>query len=264
MTRPLQQVKFGALAALMAASTVSSLFNTAQVNAAVDCTSDAIIRCGVTYTTQQQGLREIKRDIERNRGMYRISKQAQDYLSTHGGEVNIAEGRLYENGVITVGGEVVARESHTFGRFLLEGRNPFMSNGETYYRAPAREFVAAGEYKKVYVALTTNGEYIAAVVQTCGNPVDAEAVKQPTPPKPETPKPEPQAPVTEKPTPVTSAPAQPVAQPVVQKTADPVVAKGTPEAIASTGLTDVFAKGLGVSTVTALLAYALTARRRLF
>lgn len=260
MTRPLQQVKFGALAALMVASTVSSLVNTTAVSAVVDCTNDAVIRCGVTYTTQRQSREQMRNDMQTNDGLYSISQAARKYLREHEGEVNIAEGQLSANGVITVGGEVVAKSTETYGRENRDGRREVTQNGARYYAAPAANFVDAGKNEMVYVMLTTNGEFISAVMRACGNPVKAVAVKEPTAPTPEAPKPAPEAPIV----PVIPVVAAPVAAPApVAPQETPVVE--TPQVIASTGIADgIMSKGVGLGTLTALLGYAVNARRRLF
>lgn len=256
MNSPLQQVKFGALVALMATSTIGSLVTTTRVNALVDCSNDAVIRCGVTYSTQGESKAEIIRSIQTSPGLYKISVAAKDYLRNHEGSVNIAQGILYANGNITIGNEVVAKESKTYGREFREDRTAVVDQNNTYYRGDARVFVSPDEGSLVYVALTSNGEYIASVFQACGNPVDAVAVKQPTPPKPETPKPAPEAPIVSVVHVETPAPATKVVTPVVQPVTE------SPKAIASTGPSDIIIKTLSLGTASSVLMYAFALLRR--
>jgi len=267
MTRPLQRINLGIMAAFVAASTLSSLVTTTRVNAAVDCTNDAVVRCGITYTTDRQGAQDFRRSVERNSGMYGLSNEARKYLLEHGGSVNIARGQLTRDGYIVVGGEVVARESRTYGRLDGQNRQRFTYDNQTYFQAPAAEFVDVQTSEIVYVLLTSNGEYIAAAMKGCGNPVSAQPIVKPTPPAP-TPEPETPAPTPEPetPAPAPEAPVAPVQTPVVTQPAPEPAVKGTqmPEVLASTGATSVIAQSVGLGSLTALLAYAVAGRGRLW
>lgn len=273
MTRPLQRINLGIMAAIVAASTLSSLVTTTRVNAAVDCTNDAVVRCGITYTTDRQGAQDFRRSVERDSGMYGLSSEARMYLQEHGGTVNIARGQLTRDGYIVVGGEVVARESRTYGRLDRDTRQRFTYNNQTYYQAPAAEFVDVQTSEIVYVLLTSNGEYIAASMKGCGNPISARPVEIPTPPapQPETPEtpeptPEPETPAPETPAPAPEAPVAHVQTPVVTQPAPEPAVKGAqmPEVLASTGATSVIAQSVGLGSITALLAYAVAGRGRLW
>ena len=239
-------------AGLMAANSLSGLVTTTTVSAASNCSDDAIVRCGIS-NFDVSAVTGVDREV-----LYSLKSKARKLLRENPGSIKVVWGQMYSNGVITVDGEVVAHSAESYGRNSGQGRVAVSSGNTTYYRAPASHFVPAGKSEQVFVMLSSEGEFLAANMKACGNPIDAEAVPRAVKPTPTTPTPTPTpAPTPTTPTPV--KPETPVVQPVAAVTETPA-----PVVIASTGPADIAIKALGLGGVTALLAYLGMAIRRRF
>lgn len=91
-------------------------------------------------------------------------------------------GEVHKDGRVTLNGETVATGASSIGRKnIFSGSTTMNIGGRTYYNTPnSRAF--ASESIAAYIFLDKNGEFIAAILTSCGNPVSAVKVpKKPAP-----------------------------------------------------------------------------------
>lgn len=142
-----------------------------------DCTSNAVIRCGV-------------KSVDELRQKYKTdyTKGTQDIFSHFGLNSNVIntykvqKGVVYKNGDVKVNGKLVATNAHSAGREYLAGSTKHKVNNTTFYTRPLS--VSTPPSWTVYVFTDKNDRFVAAVMLACGNPVKATPVKPTSKPKP--------------------------------------------------------------------------------
>lgn len=161
---------------LLAASTIVSLgFGGATAAALRYCDDNSIIRCGaLTASELQQKYNANEDDVKAIFSHYGISSSMVANAST------AKVGTVTKTGDVIVDGKVVATSAQTVGRQNVSGSTAVTINGKTYYqRTPADVFIV--DSQDAFVFLDSNGKFVAAILQPCGNPIVAtakETVKQ--------------------------------------------------------------------------------------
>ncbi len=143
-----------------------------------DCDTNAIVECGALdaaelkqkYTANKTG------DIDEVYTKYGIS-------STMVGSSQVKMGSVTKDGKVIVDGKTVATGAQSVGREDMTGSTKVTIGGKTFYQRPTSVSFAA-ESIPAFVFMNEKGEFAAAVITSCGNPVKATPVKV-TPPKPQ-------------------------------------------------------------------------------
>ncbi len=240
-----------------------------------DCDTNAVIKCGALSTGE---LREKYNANSSTRAIYSFFGITSDDLNAL--HSNGQTGYVTKSGDVVVGGKVVARSAVTAGKQNMPSSTKVTPHGNVFFtRSPSVSFNA--ERLAAFVMMK-DGRFDFAVIASCGNPVNASAVAQITPPQPAPPTPPAPAPVTPVTTP-TQAPSpfvtqvQQVSQPVVQSvnvtqtvntaaaptpTTTTTPSAKTPATLPNTGLASIFAPALLVTFVTIVSYYMSSYIRR--
>ncbi len=161
------------LAGYMLVGIMSSTTNAALPR---DCDPNSIIYCG-GITPSELASRYIANktgDLPTVYHSYNLS----DYEMTHAGTA-AQMGEVHKDGTITVNGKVVATDATSIGRQnIYPHRVPVKIGGKTYYEGHPRDTFAI-EAIVAYVYFDGNGNFKAAVLTSCGNPVHAHPVPKP-------------------------------------------------------------------------------------
>lgn len=165
---------------LVAVGAIASITFATQSEAAVsrDCSSNSIIKCGVTSMSEL-------------RNKYNKSSELRKLFSHFGmtsGQINgqsgkVRNGIVHYDGRVTVDGKTVATGAQSVGRNANQGGKAFTVGGKKYYQGPTSQRFVKGANLAAYVVYDSKGNFVAAIIKACGNPVKA------TPPKPPAPKP---------------------------------------------------------------------------
>jgi hypothetical protein len=141
-----------------------------------DCDNNAIIHCGTLsgselktqYNANKTGdLANIYNDSR-----YKISS------SMINGQINMQIGRVYKDGRVMIGNEVVATNAYSIGRQNISGSQAIKIANKTYYeRKTSISF--RSDYITSFVFLDKYGKFISAIVSSCGNPVRATPKPKP-------------------------------------------------------------------------------------
>ncbi len=144
----------------------SSIYGSAS---AQDCDSNAVIRCGITASSQLNPAYQ-KTGVSTIYSHFGISSQD---INSFGTEA--INGTVTKSGNVLVGGKVVATGAMTAGRQYMPGSRAVTSSGMTYYvRPPSVSFASSS--LPAFVVMR-NGQFTYAVISSCGNPVTATPVK---------------------------------------------------------------------------------------
>jgi hypothetical protein len=173
---------------LLAVTLASVGFTTVKaVDASRDCDQYAVIKCGTLSAS------ELRAEYSTNNGSSAngtTGKQADiqrvfSALGISSGELNgeFKDGVVYRDGTVKVGGKTVATGA-VMGARNLGGTQIPNTN------ASKISVSAMSSAQTALVKLDANGKFLFAVMKPCGNPVNAQATKPPTPP---TPQPQPSA-----------------------------------------------------------------------
>lgn len=146
---------------------------------AQDCDDNAVIRCGVSASTLVQKYRENQQgNVQAVFREFGIANEAA--LS------GLVAGRVTSNNEVYVGNKLVATNAITVGRQNMPGSTPIMG-GQFYKRPPSVSFRSGS----LSALVKMDGEtFRYAIIESCGNPVTASDVPNPTPPPPPPPQPE--------------------------------------------------------------------------
>ena len=165
------------LAAIMAGYLLVNIMGgTSDASLPRDCNSNSIIYCGgITpseladrYTANKPG------DLPAIYNSYGLSS----YDMTHAGTV-AKMGEVHKDGTVTVNGQLVATDAMSIGRDKFAGHlTPVVINGHTYYTGYPRDTFGI-EAIVAYVFFDSNGNFRAAVLTSCGNPVRAHPIPKP-------------------------------------------------------------------------------------
>lgn len=167
------------LSLLFVLSTVFSLNATTTTNAATarDCDDNAIMRCGAVTTTELRQKYEANQngDVQAIFAHYGVSK------AMVGGSMKT--GTVTRDGKVIVDGKTVATGAQSVGRQNISGSTAVTIAGKTYYQRPTSVSFRS-ESLSAFVFMDARGQYIGAVIQSCGNPVKATPTPPPAPEKP--------------------------------------------------------------------------------
>ena len=170
-------VSLAALAVGLAGFLLVNIMNGTS-NAALprDCDNNSIIYCGgitpdelaARYSANKPG------DLPTVYHSYGLS----DYEMTHAG-ITAKMGEVHKDGTVTVNGEVVATDAESIGRQnIYPNRTKVTIGGRTYYQGHPRDDFAI-EAIVAYVFFDNSGNFKAAVLTSCGNPVHAHPKPKP-------------------------------------------------------------------------------------
>lgn len=130
-----------------------------------DCDANAVIRCGARSFDELQ-TRYSRPDVAEIYSAFGISDQ--DIANIRD---NAVEGQVTRNGDVLVNGEIVATDAMTAGRQNMAGSTAANSGGVTYFRrTPSVSFLSSSE--PAFVVMK-DGQFVYAIIASCGNPVIA-------------------------------------------------------------------------------------------
>lgn len=187
---------------LVLAGVLAPTTNALSISSGRDCDENAVIKCGALT------INELKEKYASSQGAAAIFSHfgisSQDISNLTNGTT--VEGKVTKGGRVVVDGKTVATGAMTAGRQNMSGSTATTRNGVTFYvRSPDASFQSAS--LKAFVVLDKDGQFVFAVIASCGNPVKATPVKKEKPP--EQPKPTPPAPTPPQPQPETPQPPAP-------------------------------------------------------
>jgi len=137
-------------------------------NSIIDCGGITPSELASRYTANKTG------DLPTVYHSYGLS----DYEMTHAG-TSAKMGEVHKDGTVTVNGEVVATDAMSIGRQnIYPNRTKVTIGGKTYYQGHPRDDFAI-ESIVAYVFFDGNGNFKAAVLTSCGNPVHATPKPKP-------------------------------------------------------------------------------------
>lgn len=175
--RKVKALLVGALVALVAFAGYNYITgdNTLAYNpSARDCNASSIINCGAL--SQSELAQKYSANATGDLGAIYDSYGINGSMITSG---SAQEGYVTRDGQVVVNGKVVATGAMTLGRKLHSFSTPTTIGGKTYYvESPQASFVTDAIAAHVY--FDSNGQFIGAILTSCGNPVRAT----PTPPAP--------------------------------------------------------------------------------
>ena len=170
---------FGALLAVV--STVVALnFTIGQTDAAVwdgnDCSSNAIIKCGVDTRDELRGKYDNSKEL---RALYANAGVSNATIKSN---TMIKKGVVHKDGRVTLAdGTVVATNAQTVGRhYKAPDSKKFTVNGKSYYKRPTTNpnIFRSGDMT-AYVFMDSKGNYVGSIIKSCGNPVYATPKPKP-------------------------------------------------------------------------------------
>jgi len=173
---------YASLAALTMVVAGLLLFNFmgADSNAALprDCDNNSIIYCGAITPSELADRYNANKtgDLKTIYHSYGLT----DYEMTHAGSV-AKIGEAHRDGRITVNGETVATGLTSIGRQMLYANRTKVKIGNKYYYegSPQYSYAKGVESIVVYVFFDNDGNFKAAVMTSCGNPVHAHPKPKP-------------------------------------------------------------------------------------
>jgi hypothetical protein len=226
-------------------------------SAAKDCNDgNAVLNCGAQTPAEVKSKYNATPAARSVYHYFNISSVDVDNLHSMA-----VEGRVTQGGRVLVGNKEVANNAVTAGMAQMGNDQKVTKNGTTFYvRQPSVSFQSSSLPAFV---MMKNGQFDFAIIASCGNPVKATPVSQPTP----APTPAVVSPPVPTPTPPpvvrtqTVVVAQPVAVPTPVPTPVPVP-QPQPRQIPNTGVGD--AIGLGSFIALSSGAAHFLYKRRMF
>ena len=165
---------FAVLTTVLSGILLINVFSgSAQAALPRDCDDNSIINCGAVdpnelktkYNQDQTG------DLKTIYSHYGVSAEM-----ITAGAVN---GEVHKDGRVTVNGKTVATGSTSIGRQnIFSGSTKINIGGRDYYETP-NDRAFRSESIAAFVFLDQNGEFIAAILTSCGNPVRGVKVPKP-------------------------------------------------------------------------------------
>lgn len=165
---------FAVLTTVLSGVLLINVFSgSAQAALPRDCDNNSIINCGAVdpnelktkYNQDQTG------DLKTIYSHYGVSA---DMINA--GAVN---GEVHKDGRVTVGGKTVATGATSIGRQnIFSGSTKINIGGRDYYETP-NDRAFRSESISAFVFLDGNGEFVAAILTSCGNPVRGVKVPKP-------------------------------------------------------------------------------------
>lgn len=140
-----------------------------------DCNANSIINCGAVTGDElaQKYSQNATGDLPAIYNAYGITGQM---IASTGTVAKMGE--VHKDGRVTVNGETVATNATSIGRHNMAGSVPKVIAGKTYFDSPpSTSFLS--ESIVAFVYFTPDGQFKAAIITSCGNPLTAV----PVPPK---------------------------------------------------------------------------------
>ena len=134
-----------------------------------DCDDNAVIRCGAFSASALHS--SMTGDVPAIFAHYGINQNDFNSLTT---------GTVRRDGTVWVNGRMVATQAISVGRQDMPGSTPVPNLG-IYERPPSVSF--ASNELAAFVKMN-NGQFVYAIIQSCGNPVKATPVAPPATPPP--------------------------------------------------------------------------------
>jgi LPXTG-motif cell wall-anchored protein len=215
-------------------SLIASQASNAHAATQTDCTTNSIIKCGVSDTQALAAKYQSSTELQHIYAQFGLSGSTlTDFVA------NAKAGVVYKDGRVVVNGKTVGTNAMSLGRENIPGSQKVTIGGETYYyRATSVSF--ASNSLDAMVLIGSDGVAKVAVLNACGNPVAFTPVKPPKPPV------TPETPVTP------TTPATPVTP-----------SAPTPEALPQTGAEATIGGFFGISSLTGIGYYWTRSRRTL-
>lgn len=143
-----------------------------------DCSTNAIIKCGVSSPNDLRAKYKASSELQALYGHFGVTSSAIN--ST------MYAGTVLNNGDVVVNGKTVATGAMSVGRHQDDGSGckgtPFTVAGRTYYQGTtACRFGTNPNYtgQAAYVMLSSDGQFIGAVLKPCGNIIYAKPCPKP-------------------------------------------------------------------------------------
>lgn len=140
-----------------------------------DCDNNSIINCGAITSGEltQKYNQNATGDLPAVYSHYGISSG----MIAAGAPM----GEVRKDGTVVLNGQVVATNAMSIGRHNMAGSSPISIGGKTYYNSPpSTSFVS--QSIAAFIFLDGNGQFISAIITSCGNPVSATPIpKKPAP-----------------------------------------------------------------------------------
>jgi len=173
---------YASLAALtlVVASLLLLNFMNGTSNAALprDCDNNSIIYCGGITPSELASRYNANKtgDLKTIYHHYGLS----DYEMTHAG-TSAKMGAVHRDGRVTVNGETVATGATSLGRHQLNSHRTKVKIGNRYYYEGEPKYTYASGVESIvaYVFFDKDGNFKAAVMTSCGNPVHAKPKPKP-------------------------------------------------------------------------------------
>lgn len=146
-------------------------------NSARDCDANAVIHCGAMSTGELINKYNSNASAAVIFSWFGIQRSTVQNM----GATAVA-GKVTKSGEVLVNNKVVAKNAVTAGRHNITGSTKVVHNGVTFYtRAPSVSF--RSNSLDAFVILNKDGQFVHAVLASCGNPVKAHnVVPAPKPP----------------------------------------------------------------------------------
>lgn len=143
-----------------------------------DCDNNSIIYCGGITPSELASRYNANKtgDLKTVYHSYGLS----DYEMTHAG-TSAKMGEVHRDGRVTVNGETVATGATSIGRQQLYANRTKVKIGNKYYYEGSPEYSYAKGVESIvaYVFFDNDGNFKAAVMTSCGNPVHAHPKPKP-------------------------------------------------------------------------------------
>jgi hypothetical protein len=145
-----------------------------------DCDNNSIIYCGATSHAElaQKYNQNKTGDLPAVYNSYGLSASE---INNAGSVAKM--GAVHKDGRVTVDGATVATNAMSIGRQHKNGSTPLNIAGKTYYNSPPSTSFASPSIV-AYVYFHPNGQFKAAIITSCGNPVSGTPLPPPPPPPP--------------------------------------------------------------------------------
>lgn len=180
MRKLIKKLQYALVAVFFAAASLAVIVPPAEVaaNGPRDCDSNAVMRCGALSEAEL---------IQKYRANQAGNTQA---IFSHFGInseaelMGMVEGSINGSNQVFVGDRLVATDAYTAGRQRIDRRGGVSTpivNGAAFMRQPSVSFRDARSSLSTFVKLDQHGNFLYAVIKSCGNPVTAKPVRQPEP-----------------------------------------------------------------------------------
>jgi len=152
--------------------------NSKAVGSAPDCTSGAVIKCGFSDGS------DLAAKVSANApgdlpAVYAHYGIPTSQLTGNSGKAGV----VMKDGRVIYNGEVVATDAGTVGRLGYSGDNKVTISGKTFYEHSSQKSFVPSQLNAI-IFFDGNGQFIGAILNSCGNPIYATPVPKPPVPQP--------------------------------------------------------------------------------